>query len=342
MKLAGRAIEGFLRRPDPQVRAVLVYGPDSGLVAERALLLARHIVPDSLDPFRVVTLTGAMLADDPARLADEMGAISMFGGRRVIRVRDATDKAAPAFTHILAATPLDDSFVVVESGDLTPRSALRLLFEKSEAAAALPCYLDDAGDVARVVREALGDAGMKLERDAEQYLAESLRGDRQLARRAIEKLITYMGKERHITLDNAQACIGDNTEQGLDELPLAVADGNVTVSDRVLQRLLGQGEAPVRILRVVQGHMLRLHQAAAQMALGHGAEAAIGNLRPPPFFKAKDRMVQQVQGLSVERLNKILQKLFEAEIACKRSYPAPELLCSHSVLEIARACRRRG
>jgi hypothetical protein len=36
MKLASARVEGFLRRPDPEIRAVLLYGPDAGLVRERA------------------------------------------------------------------------------------------------------------------------------------------------------------------------------------------------------------------------------------------------------------------------------------------------------------------
>jgi len=36
MKLAAGRVEGFLRRPDPEIRAVLLYGPDAGLVRERA------------------------------------------------------------------------------------------------------------------------------------------------------------------------------------------------------------------------------------------------------------------------------------------------------------------
>jgi DNA polymerase III subunit delta len=335
MKLTGRAIDGFLRRPDAQMRAVLLYGPDAGLVGERAATLARHVVSDVDDPFRIVTLTGAVLADDPARLADEMGAISMFGGRRLIRVRDVADKAVAAFTGALALGPASDALIVVEAGDLPPRSALRQFFEKADSAAALPCYLDEAGDVARVVRDSLAEAKLQLDRDAELYLAESLVGDRQLARRAIEKLITYMGSEKRVTLAHAQECVGDSTEQALDELPQAMADGNVEVADRVLQRLLGQGEAPVRILRVLQGHMLRLHQAASLMAAGQTADAAVAALRPPPFFKTRERMVRQAQ-------KRILQRLFDAEAACKRNGPPPELLCSHVALEVTRACRRRS
>ena len=87
MKLAAARVEGFLRQPDPEIHAVLLYGPDAGLVRERAETLARGVCPDLHDPFRVAELSGGMLVSDPARLADEAAQISLMGGRRVVRVR---------------------------------------------------------------------------------------------------------------------------------------------------------------------------------------------------------------------------------------------------------------
>jgi len=46
VKLQPKAIDGFLRKPDPKIRAVLLYGPDSGLVRDRAQTLGRTVVPD--------------------------------------------------------------------------------------------------------------------------------------------------------------------------------------------------------------------------------------------------------------------------------------------------------
>ena len=81
----------FCRNPTPHVRVVLLYGPDAGLVRERADVLAKKIVPDVQDPFRVALLTGAMITEDPARLLDEMAAQALGGGRRLVRIQHAVD-----------------------------------------------------------------------------------------------------------------------------------------------------------------------------------------------------------------------------------------------------------
>ena len=92
MKIEPRQVEAFLKKPDPKIRGVVIYGNDDGLVAERAVALARTVCEDLKDPFRVVDIAGDVLKGDPARLADEFGAMSLMGGRRVIRVRPAGEE----------------------------------------------------------------------------------------------------------------------------------------------------------------------------------------------------------------------------------------------------------
>src|SRR5215472_7514600 len=117
MKLPASRVAAYLQQPDPAIRAVLLYGPDTGLVHERADMLARGVCPDLRDPFQVADLNAAALAADPARLGDEAAQMSLIGGRRVIRVRDAADRLAGLFAGFLDTAP-GDGFIVVEAGDL--------------------------------------------------------------------------------------------------------------------------------------------------------------------------------------------------------------------------------
>src|SRR5471032_649022 len=144
VKIEPRQAEAFLRKPDPKIRAVVVYGNDDGLVAERGAQLARTVCEDLKDPFRVVDIAGEALKGDPARLADEFGAMSLMGGRRVIRVRPAGEESATALENLVAATA-GDALIVLEASNLTPRSALRALAETESTLAAMPCYMDGGG-----------------------------------------------------------------------------------------------------------------------------------------------------------------------------------------------------
>ena len=102
--------------------AVLVYGPDAGLIRERIKIMIRGVVDDPADPFRISELSEGDLRQDPARLADEAASIAMLGGRRVVRIRGGADGLTKIFEPFLN-DPAGDALVLVEAGEISPRSS---------------------------------------------------------------------------------------------------------------------------------------------------------------------------------------------------------------------------
>ena len=173
MQVKSAAVDAFIARPDPSARALLLYGPDQGLVRERADALTAFVASDLKDPFRIAELPGAALRSGSAPLRDEAAALAFGGGRRVVRVRDAGDAHAAAFKDFLA-DPAGEALVVVEAGDLPKRSSLRLVFEAAKNAAALPCYRDEGRGLEQVIRAQLAEAGLRIETDALAWVAGTL------------------------------------------------------------------------------------------------------------------------------------------------------------------------
>jgi DNA polymerase-3 subunit delta len=342
MKISGARIEGYVKSPDAGHRAVLLFGPDGGLVRERADRICRTVVPDLSDPFRVADLAAAALKDDPARLADEAAAIAMTGGRRVVRVRDAGD-AVTALLESFLDHPVGDALVVVEGGELGPRSSLRKLFEGAGNGAALACYADEGGSLAAVVQESLRAAHLTADPDALSYLVEHLGGDRRVTRSEMEKLALYMGSGAgRVRLEDAVACVGDSAALSLDDIALAAAEGDHATVQRVLARVLMEGTSPISVLRAVSRHFQRLHLAAAQIAAGKSPDQAVQALKPPPIFKVADRVKRQAQRWQPSRLADAMGLLVAAELDCKTTgLPAPEI-CGRALMQLARAAGRKG
>ena len=336
MKLQGAAIERFLARPDPAIRAVVVYGGDEGLVRERAGKLGKTVVADLNDPFQVAVLTADAIGADPALLADEASAMSLMGGRRLIRIRDGSEKITRALTALLEA-PMGDSLTVIEAGDLTSRSSLRKLAEASAAAAALPCYVEDEAGLSRTLAAQIADAGKTIEPDAMRLLAGSLVGDRMLARGELDKLLIYMGDGRAIDVADVEAAVVDTATLGMDETMRAALDGDFAALDRCLTRLAGEGISGIAVLRVTQTYFRRLHVTRARLDAGTGLDRALSQLQPPIFYKARDTFAADVQRWTLTRIQAALDRLVEAEAQSKRTGANDTLLAAEALLVIARA-----
>lgn len=338
MKIDTRSLAGFLKRPDPAARAILLYGPDAGLIKERAEVLARTVVEDLSDPFRIVDLSGDSVADDPARLADEAAAIAMTGGRRVVRVRDAGNESTVAFESFLEH-PMGDALIVVEGGELDGRSTLRKLFEKFANAAAIACYRDEGRDLVAVVRDTLQRAKVKADEETLAWLVDRLGGDRLVTRGEIEKLALYVGEGKTATLDDARALVGDSAEIGFDDLANAAASGNVAELERARAKLDGEGIPAIAQLRAVQRHFTRLHLCAGMMAGGRDEKGAMMALRPPVFWKEEAAFRGQLKRWTAERLGRALGRLLDAEIQCKSPGAPSELVAARCLMALAMGAR---
>jgi DNA polymerase-3 subunit delta len=334
VKVPPSRVEAFLKRPDPAVRAVLLYGPDGGLVRERADALAAGVVADPADPFRIVEFAADVLRKDPARLADEAAALPFGGGRKVVRVREAADGAAEAFRAFLA-DPAGEALVVVEGGELAARSSLRRAFEESPAGAAIGCYGDEAGKLAQVIRETLAAHGLKATAEAMAFLQENLGADRLVTRGELEKLALYMGEPGTVGLEAAAACVGDSGAFSLDAVALAAAGGNQADLDRALERAFMEGVAPVAVVRACARHFQRLHLVAGQAAAGVPLEQAMERLRPPVIFRHADRFRAQVRRWTGPRVAAALEQLIEAELACKTTGLPAETVCRRALMRLA-------
>jgi len=347
MKLAGRAIDRFLAAPDPAVVAVVIYGPDEGLVRERAEHLTTLVAEDPKDPFRVAELPASAIESDPARLADEADQLPMTGGRRVLRLREAGDEIATALMSWLdagaAAARGSGGVVVIEAGDLGPRSGLRKLAETHARAAALPCYRDEIATLQTLAREKLRAEGLTIAPEAMQWLATHLGSDRAVTLAELDKLALYMlgapaGAARRVELADVLAVVGDSAELALDDLAYAVGDGELPALERAAQRSFAEGVQPIAVLRAVGRHFLKL-QLAKGVAREAGLEAGIARIRPPIFFKYAPRFRSQVARWSEPMLADALARIVEADRQCKRASVPAQTVCHAALIAIARLGR---
>ncbi|MCG7362142.1 DNA polymerase III subunit delta [Roseomonas sp. ACRSG] len=343
-KLDARRLPAFLKDPGT-TRAVLLHGEDAGLVRERAEAIQQAVIGGD-DPFRLSELPREAAAK-PGALAAEISALALTGGRRLVRVRDASDALATGVKEALASP--GDALLLLEAGELPARAKLRALLEPHPEAAVIACYRERGADLANTIAALLREQGVTAEPSALEWLAGRMGEDRMMLRREIEKLALYAGEGGRLGEEDVLACVGDGSTLDLDEALIAATAGEVAVADRALDAALAEGAHPVMVVRAALRHVQRLHLAALAMAQGASASSALEGLRPPVFFRHKPGFERALRCWSPVSLAQAGEMLLEAEKRTKSSSaarPIPDqTIARAAIMTLARqalAARRRG
>lgn len=349
MKLVKKPeIDAFYRSQPAHVLGALIYGKDRSQVIERATLLAKQVVPDITDPFNVSLLTDTDVESDPARLEGELQSLSMMGGRRLVRLKFFTEKAAldKAVTAVVKSHAAGDynreAFLVIEAGSLGSESALRRLADADKALVSIACYDDETGDTIRMAREAFAQNGVSLSTAAMDVFAQRMPKERGVAQQEIERLILFIGPGSHKTLDDKelQDFLGVEPDASLFKAAQDAFGGRMKAAQGGLRRAFAEGETGPDAMRALSGHYGKVKLLKSMIAKGMDSKTAAK--ASGVFWKDEDDMLRQAKAWNFEVLDNLAGDLIEADKQCKSTGMPDLLIAERLFLQIAGKANRAG
>ncbi len=340
--LKGNEIDRLIADPKRLSGVILVYGPDQGLVAERSAAIVRAASAGVDDPFSTVRLDGAEVASDPARLDDEARTVALFGGRRVVWVRDAGNRAIENAVRPLLDTPPADAVVVIEAGDLKKGTGLRKRVEDHRTALAVPCYADAAADLDRVIAEEAKAAGLGVDDDARQALHLLLGADRRLTRSEIVKLCLYARGQGRVTLADVRAIVGDTGAFALDDAIDAALTGDVVSLEREMRRIAASGTHPSVLLTAALRQLQTLGRGRLVVDAGATPSQAVERMVPPVFFRRKAVVARILSLWPTARLEAAAGRIDEAIVQSRLKPALGHEIAAEALLALGTAARAAG
>jgi DNA polymerase-3 subunit delta len=339
--LRGRDVDSFLARPDPARPIILLYGPDAGLVRERADALTASAVDDVNDPFSLVRLDGDELAAEPSRLVDEAMTVPLFGGRRAIRVK-AGSRSFAGGVDTLADSDIRDCRIVIEAGELRPEAPLRKACERAKNAVAIACYPDTERDLARLIDDELRACDLKIAQDARAMLTSLLGGDRQASRNELRKITLYAHGAREVTLEDVMAVVSDASDFKLDPVVDAAFAGQPAIVETEFAKAMVAGTYPGLAISAAQRQVAALHKAALLMEGGASAPSAAEGGFPRLHFSRKAAVETALRNFSAARLVQVMDQLAIAALDARRHSALAPAIAQRALMSIAVNARRRG
>jgi DNA polymerase III subunit delta len=286
-----------------------------------------------------VTLDGADIDADPGRLLVEAKTSSLFGEKRVVRVRGAGKSLVMGVTELL-----DDpggAAVVLEAGNLAPRDPLRALVESARAGRALPCYPDSEETLLRLINESFSKAGIRATPDVATTLRDTLGNDREITRRELEKLLLFANETKVLTRSDVLTLCADNAALVLDEIVDAAGTGHAARLDEALDRALAASVNPQQLLASALLHFSALRRWRTEVDAGRSARDVLESAKPRPHFSRKSSLEQQLRLWSDEALCAACERLYLATAETRKRYAVQETVASRALLAICMMAAER-
>jgi DNA polymerase-3 subunit delta len=288
------------------------------------------------------------VADDGPRLEGELAAQSLMGGRRLVRLRMASEKpavdkaVAEALERHAKGELNPDAFFLIEAGNLGRDSATRKAAEKLDGAAAIPCYEDEPGDVARMVREALARDGVALNADALALFVARMPKERGVARQEIERLALYLGPNSSVTATPAdlEGFLGVEPEASLFDAAADAFGGRLAEAQAGLRRAAQEGESGPAAVRAIGMHLGTLRRILTLARAGASLQEAAKASRV--FWKQEREVLRQARNWSLEELDRIQPEVLAADRLCKTAGSPDRLIAERLALTVAGRARRLG
>jgi DNA polymerase-3 subunit delta len=330
--LKAHEVARFLARPDLSEGIFLAYGPDAGLVRETAQRLIRRLSGDDPESASIVTLDGSEVDADPSILAVEARTMSLFGGKRIVRVRGAGKSLVMTLTELR-----DDpagAAIVLEAGNLAPKDALRALVEAAKLGRALPCYPDSDETLLALISETFNQHGIRADADVGATLREILGNDREITRRELEKLCLYAASSKLLTREDVLLLCADNGMLVIDAILDATGGGHAEKLELALNRALSSAVDPQRLLAMCTIHFANLRRWRSEVDAGKTPRMVLDGLRPKPHFSRASALEQQLRLWSDPALATATARLLQTTADSRRRPALAEASLRRALLAI--------
>ncbi len=339
MNIKPEQVEGIVKSLSPAIRGAVIYGSNEGMISTLSQQFIKAVSPDIYDAFHVSYLEMSDVASDIGALYAEFNAQSLMGGRRVVVIKEASNVLTKPLREMLASSR-SDSLLVITSSSLKTKDSLAVMAKGEADFYGIGCYDDRDEDISAFASKFISKNGFNIDNASFQLLCSRLSNDRKISANELDKLITYMGENKTIGLNDIVTVISDTSASSQDDLCYFTALGQTEKAIASYNRLVFEGEQPVSLIRTLSYHFMKLLDCAVKIEKGDTADKVVFAMRPPLMFFRKNAFLAQLRTWNRNRIMNALSLLYQTERECKTTDLPAEQAASFAIMRIANGVKR--
>ena len=241
---------------------------------------------------------------------------SLFNETKIIFIHSASDKIFNEISESLVKVN-NNVKIYIFSDSLDKKSKLRVLFEKEKNLAVFACYVDNERTLINYInKELIGYKGVTGE--LLNIIIGNSGSNRKIIQNEIVKIKNFF-LEKKINKNDLIEILNIKSDTRFEEIRDNALIGKKGKINKLLSTIDLQNEDSLFYLNNINYRILNLIEIQKNSKILNDYENALENFKPQIFWKDKPMYVLQLKKWSLEKLNRIAQKICQTEILMKKN-----------------------
>ena len=241
---------------------------------------------------------------------------SLFNETKIIFIHSASDKIFNEISESLVKVN-NNVKIYIFSDSLDKKSKLRVLFEKEKNLAVFACYVDNERTLINYInKELIGYKGVTGE--LLNIIIGNSGSNRKIIQNEIVKIKNFF-LEKKINKNDLIEILNVKSDTRFEEIRDNALIGKKDKINKLLSATDLQNEDSLFYLNNINYRILNLIEIQKNSKILNDYENALENFKPQIFWKDKPMYVLQLKKWSLEKLNRIAQKICRTEILMKKN-----------------------
>ena len=330
MKIKSYQIEESVK--NSKFCSYLVYGQNEGLIKENINQII-NIFNKNNEEIEIIKLNGDDITENPEKLYNEFNTFSLTKNKKLLHILNAKDNLINSISETINPNPF--CLAIFESGELTPKSKIRKLFEKEETLCILACYYDTENDVAELIEKTFQNNNISISSNLKSLLVTHLGSERSIIKNELEKICLFLKDKKKFNEKDILSCLSDNYYFNFEDLNYNICNGNLIHLDKIINQLYLKGVNPITLLRSTSKHFQKILFVNEKIKSGLNINDSLKLLKPPIFFLQINQFKQHVKSWKIKLCYKVIKKVFDTECLCKLNSKISKTICWRTLRNIA-------
>lgn len=330
MKIKPFETNNFIDSVTPFKNPILLYGPDDGLILNRTSRIVKSFLGKDYNKSAIVSFD--FKDKKSLDLLNVLNTSSLLSEKEVLKIYNTDDKIINILNLDNEFNGSDNLLIIINAGDLLPRSKLRKYFEEKKDFAVIPCYKTDLPQLKEMIIKFALKNNLEIEDAAIEYLCASLGQDYQIILNELDKLILLNKKK--ISYDMIKNLITLNKSLPFEDLIFSCFEGNKQKFTKKFNEVIDDYYTATSFIFATKNLLLIIGKAI-NFYNKKNIDQVVLKYMPKYLFKKKYVFQDIVKNTKNDNILKCLNIIGEVELKIRESQYLYKIILHRAMLNIS-------